>query len=761
MVAASAVSSSTCTNASNSNVPSLPPQREVARPVANLGNTCYMNAVLQALAHAPELCLAMDCEPHRHTCPIYIENTRRARLASPTSSPEGGDAEPDFRRNKATAKRGVRRSSRKSPTSGLGKEDSNNSTNDDADDTYCTLCEMEYHLTEVHKTNVDGKEKAVAPNFFVHGFIKKVAPWFKLGQQEDSHEFLRLLIDAMQNSCKNARPKMEDDAMEEDIPPIGDDDMMDTGGKVNTKNKDVEYPFQLFRGTVESCVTCDSCKASSSTLDPIEDVGLEVTPHTPNKASGMSTRGSLSSPGNGEALADVSSAFQRFARVENLDAQYKCEKCGKGGRATKQSRLASIPPILTLHLKRFRYGGDARGPSPAFATSNRRTKSGSAKIEGHIKFDLVFDLRPYLTDELQSKHKKMFCRLFAVIVHAGKNSHSGHYVSYVRNITKNEWWKMDDARVTLASNEEVMQAEAYMLFYRILDHPVAVQLEDQAKKMKEEVERLAKEAKEEEQKAIAEAEAAAAAAAKEAAETEKENVPVKNDGIKQEADAPVPSAAASATTLVKEEPAPAPVPAPSSSGADNKPMDVQPEKPSGPSSGSAPIKNEPAPPVPAPKPAPMTPPKSANTVSSNSNANTSNSRKRGLPDYLDGKSWAKANTRLKTYSSIDSAQDYINENIQFKQDFFRLITEEGNKPNAKVDHCPLKRITPDDVVGGFGRWEKGLKECIFRLARRYEKENPGECFFTAAVPRKVEAQTAVSATTSGNATAPSGDDALL
>lgn len=103
------------------------------------------------------------------------------------------------------------------------------------------------------------------------------------------------------------------------------------------------------------------------------------------------------------------------------------------------------------------------------------------KIEGHIKFDQIFDIRPFLTQELQDKHKSMFCRLFAVVVHAGKNSHSGHYIAYVRNVGKNEWWKMDDARVTRVSPQEVMSAQAYMLFYRVVDHPVAVSLRNVSK----------------------------------------------------------------------------------------------------------------------------------------------------------------------------------------------------------------------------------------------------------------------------------------
>lgn len=103
-------------------------------------------------------------------------------------------------------------------------------------------------------------------------------------------------------------------------------------------------------------------------------------------------------------------------------------------------------------------------------------KSGSAKIEGHVKFEEIFDLQPYLTQGLQAKHSNMMCRLFAVIVHSGKSSHSGHYIAYVRNHSKNEWWKMDDARVMVVTKEEVMNAEAYMLFYRVVEHPIAVQL---------------------------------------------------------------------------------------------------------------------------------------------------------------------------------------------------------------------------------------------------------------------------------------------
>jgi ubiquitin C-terminal hydrolase len=590
------------TASSRQNAVLRPPQnRDVARPVANLGNTCYMNAVLQALAHAPELCMAMDVEAHHLSCPIFLENALKRR-SSPSSSP---DAVADV---KSSGIRKSRRSSgKKSPT--------NNASGEPDDCTFCALCEVEQHLTRVH-TITSNRDKPVAPSVFVNGFISQVAPWFKLGQQEDSHEFLRLLIDAMQRSCKQARTSPENP---QDTPPekTGPED------EDEPSRKDAEYPFQLFRGLVESNVICESCKSSRSTMDPIEDIGLDVTP--------ISGASSPSSPT--PYLADVSAALQRFARAEALDSGYKCEKCGKVGRATKQSRLASIPPILTLHLKRFRYG-ETQPAVVATAGQTRRSnrssevsqllnsgdyssgKSGSAKIEGHSKFEQILDLKPYLTEEMQAKHSKMFCRLFAVIVHAGKNSHSGHYISYVRNIAKNEWWKMDDARITVASVSEVMNAEAYMLFYRVVEHPFALRLKDQQLQLQQ--------------------------------EWRKEAV----QDVAQEV------ASSSRTT-------------PASASNADAPKEDYFERPTK-VEDMASIANS----------------------SIMSSVRTNNSRKRKAPEYTSGEDWARAKATLPEHviAKFRDVETIVSEYVQFKPEFFKFLTDQATRRNAKVGHGPSSGI---------------------------------------------------------------------
>jgi len=553
-------------------VPPRPPQRAVARAVSNLGNTCYMNAVLQALAHAPELCMALDVHGHRMRCPVYKENAEKmaARSASSSASASSSrSSSPDSTANvnldtngelksvysySTAGNVGTRKSSRRATRSPINNDNGEDKFANDPNATkFCALCETEHHMDRVHRNSNNGSStsnstsnKPVSPTDFVHGFIDQVAPEsFRVGQQEDSHEFLRLLIEAMQKSCEKARPLKAtsldqgnpQDTPAELTPPEAESASSDVGDSFSdTKSKeniDTEYPFQLFSGKIESKVTCGYCHITSSTLDPIEDLGLEVTPVAGAALGSLGGRRNTASPVPTSALADVSHALQRFACAEDLDAGYKCEKCGEVGKATKQMRLASIPPILTLHLKRFRYGtsdpsivnsgggggllgnGGGNGYPPTrrsqrssevsqlIASSGGANsggsgtdwyvsgKSGSAKIEGPAAFKPVMDLRPYLTEELQKKHGNMLCRLFAVVVHVGKNSHSGHYLAYVRNIAKNEWWKMDDARVSLVSTQEVLSAEAYMLFYRVVDHPYSKKLASQVKALNESYEAAA------------------------------------------------------------------------------------------------------------------------------------------------------------------------------------------------------------------------------------------------------------------------------
>lgn len=719
-----------------------------------------MNAALQALAHAPELCHALDAESHLRRCPVALRNERRRRkrardrsAARPQKGADGGAVEggglsPLPERNggkQAPGVKGGKKSHRRSNSSssngsngsdgekGKNGEDSSRAVDHDPEYEYCTLCEVERLMGRVHSRpeeilidlqdnpmldskdgNAHAKTGAPAatlpstpfvPETFVSGFMSKVAPWFRRGVQEDSHEFLRLLIDAMQNSCKRARSSES---------PKSASSCVGSG----SSTEDTEYPFRLFRGTVESNVKCSACRATSCKIDPIEDIGLDILPpkhslpaasHNPYTSS---TRGGASmsssrstSPAANVGLADVQQALERFISSEHLDSGYKCEKCGKLGKATKTSKLASIPPILTLHLKRFRYGsgGGKRGSYGDTTRSSRSARggtnvasefdhigpSGSAKVEGHVRFSAVLDIKPYLTTELQrTVFQKAICRLFAVVVHTGKNSHSGHYVAYVHNVSKKEWWKMDDAKIVRVSWNEVQNAEAYMLFYRVTSHPVATHLKDIVDAKEEKARRVMGEIRrrEEAAKAVVEAERAAEEARK--------------------AEAAVLAATKAAAAALQE--------------MENPPMD---EVGSIPDSGST------------------TDAHNLNSVSPEVSLG-----KRARPSLGSGEEWARAATSLSPeyLPLFTRIQEFITDNVTFSPEFFGYITEEYNrmssnlgiggrvKKNKRIKTLlgkgPGGVFPPQDVQGGAENMHGGILDLFHQVSIMHKKSTGNESF---------------------------------
>ncbi|XP_038989738.1 ubiquitin carboxyl-terminal hydrolase 1-like [Phoenix dactylifera] len=125
--------------------------------------------------------------------------------------------------------------------------------------------------------------------------------------------------------------------------------------------------------------------------------------------------------------------------------------------ATIRVLISKAPPILTIHLKRF----------------NQDANGHLNKLRGHVSFQEILDIRPYM--DLRHAEKQCCYRLIGVVEHSGTMA-GGHYVAYVRGerrqgMTKNAgspaWFCASDDQVRGVSLSEVLQSEAYILFYEI------------------------------------------------------------------------------------------------------------------------------------------------------------------------------------------------------------------------------------------------------------------------------------------------------
>ncbi|KAJ2807566.1 hypothetical protein H4S07_003567, partial [Coemansia furcata] len=232
------------------------------------------------------------------------------------------------------------------------------------------------------------------------GRLKLVAKHMRIGRQEDAHEFLRLLVDAFQRSLLHG------------IDP-----------KIDRRIQETTLAHQIFGGYLQSQVKCSRCNHESNTFEPLLDLSLDI-----------------------QAGNTIAKALRSFTRPEILtkDNRYKCEKCSKLVDATKQMTVYRLPRALTLQLKRF-------------------SSFGGGKISRHVEFPLSLSMKGYVSANSTERGPYEYS-LYAVLVHAGGSSRSGHYYSFVKS-SAGVWYELNDSSVRQVSERTVLGQTAYLLFY--------------------------------------------------------------------------------------------------------------------------------------------------------------------------------------------------------------------------------------------------------------------------------------------------------
>jgi ubiquitin carboxyl-terminal hydrolase 44/49 len=108
---------------------------------------------------------------------------------------------------------------------------------------------------------------------------------------------------------------------------------------------------------------------------------------------------------------------------------------------------------------------------------NRWSFGSREKIRTHVSFPLELDARALCTDSAPQAGFTSFglpspglkdaflYDLSSVVVHEGKMIGAGHYTTYCKNRANDCWILCNDTRVSIASVDVVLKAQAYILFY--------------------------------------------------------------------------------------------------------------------------------------------------------------------------------------------------------------------------------------------------------------------------------------------------------
>ncbi|XP_004648916.1 ubiquitin carboxyl-terminal hydrolase 17-like protein 13, partial [Octodon degus] len=160
---------------------------------------------------------------------------------------------------------------------------------------------------------------------------------------------------------------------------------------------------------------------TSDTLDPYLDITLDI-----------------------HAAHSVKQALTQFVEPEELRGEnaYHCGVCLQKRPASKPLSVHTSSKVLILLLKRF----------------SHLTGEKTAK---RVQYSEWLDMQPYMSDQNRGP---LWYSLYAVLVHAGSTSRSGHYLAYVK-AGDGHWYQMNDDRVTACDRSAALSQEAYVLFY--------------------------------------------------------------------------------------------------------------------------------------------------------------------------------------------------------------------------------------------------------------------------------------------------------
>ncbi|XP_065850955.1 ubiquitin carboxyl-terminal hydrolase 23 [Euphorbia lathyris] len=223
---------------------------------------------------------------------------------------------------------------------------------------------------------------------------------FRNARQEDAHEYMVNLLESMHKCCLPSGVPSESPAAYEK-----------------------SLVHKIFGGRLRSQVECQQCFYRSNKFDPFLDLSLEIY-----KADTLPL------------------ALRNFTAAELLDGgekQYQCQQCKQKVKAMKRLTVHKCPYVLTIHLKRFHAHDPGR------------------KVDKKVIFDHSLDMKPFVSDTYEGDLKYS---LYGVLVHFGHNTHSGHYVCFVRT-SRGIWYLLNDNEVRQVSEKKVLDQKAYMLFY--------------------------------------------------------------------------------------------------------------------------------------------------------------------------------------------------------------------------------------------------------------------------------------------------------
>ncbi|XP_014218890.1 ubiquitin carboxyl-terminal hydrolase 35 [Copidosoma floridanum] len=383
----------------------------------NLGNTCYMNSVLQALAmtraFTHEVLLYKSTNLSNQMILKHLQNLFALLKYSEKAS---------------LAPTEIWRSSKPSYFMPGQQQDSS--------EFLCHLLDVLYEQEKSALVNVSVNDQSISEKSTVekeimdveeeaaetlesplndNGTSKTITRWTTEGNLSEGEELAQ---------TQNGLSDSHSDSTDSGIQSVGGED---------TITASPYLVHRVFGGELKVTYQCMQCGTESHNTDQFRDLQLCFL--------------DTLAPTNPITVQDLINS--NYSMPEHLtgDNKYRCDSCATLCNAQRIIKILQAPAHLILTLKHFRYDSESR----------LRTK-----LRRKVIYNETIQL-PVLDQDNETY------QLYAAVVHSGYSMDYGHYITYACD-AKNRWYKFNDNFVSQVGFENFMLLEPpdtpYILFYR-------------------------------------------------------------------------------------------------------------------------------------------------------------------------------------------------------------------------------------------------------------------------------------------------------
>lgn len=406
----------------------------------NIGNTCYMNSILQLLLH---------CKP---LISFLVKKTKLADDNITTIQ----KADYEHYLQQASIENAARDERKRLK---LGEDDEVSIKKIDIEKHISQSVTAE--LAKIVDALINKGASVITPMTFKQSVDKKIST-FRGFSQHDAHEYIIHILDIIiEETGIESEPVINNvpstillyiEKLEDYKKKVRDSDSMEERKKIiedfgefKKENKLILSKYNGLKHMVElykkrynpliyqiqtiltNNVECNECKNVTSNYENTPVLQIHVT----------------------ESLDKSLAALTNPEIIEN----YKCNVCNENRTITKTCKIWRTPSVLFIQLKRF----------------EQLTNGRIRKNNNEIDIPLVFDLNTYCDNSMDTENKvKRVYKLKGFSNHMG-GLNGGHYTADCVCIVDNEtWYHFDDSHVSRNTNKMIDTSNAYILMYELV-----------------------------------------------------------------------------------------------------------------------------------------------------------------------------------------------------------------------------------------------------------------------------------------------------